>query len=556
MLSSELYKRLEDAVGPENISQDMAILESYTWQSFLEIIGQTDGWNPYRPVAVVLPESTEEVQSIVRICNANGLQYKAYSTGFGVWSVIGDEKVVQIDLRRMDRILDIDDKNMFAVVEPYVSGAQLQAEAMKLGLNTHIIGAGCGTSPLASATSLMGYGWSGITTGYSARNVLGVEWVQPDGEILKLGSLGQDCSWFSGDGPGPSLRGVMRGYVGACGGLGVFTKAGLKLFNWPGPSEPEVEGLLIDTRVEIPETSGVYMCIFPNAEKFAEAGYKIAGAEIGYIHCKNAIGSTFSVNTPKLMNKIVKFPALKEALSAAQHVFQFIIAANSKREFEYQEKVLKQIIADTGGVLMETGGIPQVASVFWWGFIRASMSLLIFRRGGSFGTSFGALDGWDHPVYQSVAAAKIKQDFIDRGKLMDDLGDNSWGGIYEGSTGFGHQEELYMYDPRSPEQMEGAGEFLLQTLVETVKNNMGPGLAFAGGALVPEFFGPAINNYHTWLREIKKIFDANNASDPCFYISPEPERDLPRGLEKADPVIAAKLGELLANAFADGENQP
>ena len=42
----------------------------------------------------------------------------------------------------MDRILEIDEKNMFAVIEPYVIGATLQAEVMKVGLNTHIIGAG------------------------------------------------------------------------------------------------------------------------------------------------------------------------------------------------------------------------------------------------------------------------------------------------------------------------------------------------------------------------------------------------------------------------------
>ena len=39
--------------------------------------------------------------------------------------------VIVLDLRRMNRILEIDEKNMFAVVEPYVIGAQLQAEVMK-----------------------------------------------------------------------------------------------------------------------------------------------------------------------------------------------------------------------------------------------------------------------------------------------------------------------------------------------------------------------------------------------------------------------------------------
>ena len=54
----------------------------------------------------------------------------------------------------MDRILEIDEKNMFAVIEPYVIAATLQAEAMKVGLNCHMIGAGASCSPLAQLTSV------------------------------------------------------------------------------------------------------------------------------------------------------------------------------------------------------------------------------------------------------------------------------------------------------------------------------------------------------------------------------------------------------------------
>lgn len=199
-------------------------------QAFAEIVGQTSGWCPHRPAAVVLPGSTAEVQAVVRICLEHGLRLKAMSTGWGIWNMVSGEDVVQVDLRRMDRILEIDERNMYAVVEPYVSCAQLQAETMKRGLNCYIIGAGAGTSPLASATSLCGYGWSGLTTGYSARNLLGVEWVLPDGEVLRLGSHGSGLGWFSGDGPGPSLRGVARGFIGNCGSLGIFTACAVKPF--------------------------------------------------------------------------------------------------------------------------------------------------------------------------------------------------------------------------------------------------------------------------------------------------------------------------------------
>jgi FAD/FMN-containing dehydrogenase len=198
-----------------------AVLDCYAFQSL-----ENQGTMPWvvRPVVVALPVSTEEVQALVRICNRQGLKYKAFSTGWGAWCGPTTDNVVQIDLRRMNRILEIDEKNMYAVVEPYVCGAQLQAEAMKVGLNTHIIGAGPNCSPLASATSGWGVGHDGIYMSYSPRNLLGLEWVQPTGEILRLGAPGSGKGWFCGDGPGPSLRGTMRGYFGALSGMGVFTK--------------------------------------------------------------------------------------------------------------------------------------------------------------------------------------------------------------------------------------------------------------------------------------------------------------------------------------------
>jgi len=130
------------------------------------------------------------------------------------------DNTIQLDMMRMNRILEIDEKNMFAVVEPGVTYATLQAEAMKVGLNTHIIGAGASCSPLASATSYGGLGPDSLFMGTSNENMLGLEWVMPNGDIMKTGSLGSGAGWFCGEGPGPSIRGVVRGTSGAKGGMG------------------------------------------------------------------------------------------------------------------------------------------------------------------------------------------------------------------------------------------------------------------------------------------------------------------------------------------------
>jgi len=79
-LDSKVYRALEDVVGPENISQEPAILDSYAFQMGTKTIA-TRLWMP-RPEVVLLPGSVEEVQAIVKMCNRYQVKFKAFSTGY------------------------------------------------------------------------------------------------------------------------------------------------------------------------------------------------------------------------------------------------------------------------------------------------------------------------------------------------------------------------------------------------------------------------------------------------------------------------------------------
>ena len=142
-LSKDVYRALEDIVGPKYISDDPAFLDSYAFQWLAETVRPNQSHYMPRPVAVILPETTGEIQAITKICNKYKIKLKPISTGWYHWAapLKDDEDTIQLDLRRMNRILEIDEKNMVAIVEPYVICAQLQAEVMKLGLNLNIIGA-------------------------------------------------------------------------------------------------------------------------------------------------------------------------------------------------------------------------------------------------------------------------------------------------------------------------------------------------------------------------------------------------------------------------------
>ena len=135
------YKALEDIVGPEYITRDPVIMETYN-QVWANKVVFDEKWST-PPAAVLLPGSTEEVQAISRICNRYGISLKPFSSGFEIVATgLTHDAVVVLDLKRMDRILEIDVKNMIAVVEPYVSVYKLQLEVAKYGLYIGCIGAG------------------------------------------------------------------------------------------------------------------------------------------------------------------------------------------------------------------------------------------------------------------------------------------------------------------------------------------------------------------------------------------------------------------------------
>ena len=233
---------LEDIVGKQWVSTIPCVLDTYAYYMNPEIINK-DGsvWLP-RPAAVVLPRSTAEVQEIMRFCSTSQYMAKPISTGFHCAAAGSNDKVILIDLKRMNNVIEVDYQNQIAVVEPYVRAFDLQTDIVRKGLTCHIVSSGASHSLLASHAAAWGYGVSGSATSYSGRNLLGVEWVLPTGEVITLGSAGSGSGWFTADGPGPSLRGIVRGFSGTLGGLGVFTKAAIKLFKWDGPRDWEVVG--------------------------------------------------------------------------------------------------------------------------------------------------------------------------------------------------------------------------------------------------------------------------------------------------------------------------
>jgi glycolate oxidase len=515
-LERDAYKALEAVVGPRYVTEDPGILTGYHYSW-----GNPQGrWAPVPPVAVVLPENTKQVQGVIEVCGRYKLKFKAHSTGYCSLAFPGIEGSLMIDLRRMNKIIDIDQKNMFAVIEPYATAMQIQAEAMKQGLDCQIVSAGPTHSPLASCTSVWGIGGKGLTQSWNERNLFGVEWVLPTGDVVRLGSPAVGAGWFTADGPGPSLRGIMRGPTGAFGGNGVFTRIGLKLYPWPGEGRIENTGEHPQIGMKIPENMHFAMPYWKNWEDMIDATYKIVDNGVAFSVLRmppDCLGWYFT-ETNDAFRQAFRDNTLPVNRKDHEHHWQTIIAGHSKREFEYRKEVFEQIVKDTGGRYIDL--TPEQKEFLFSANVRVSYAPRVFRPTGDFSTSYGheesiALAGKLHRTGERIIAK-----YIGPGKLLDHGPEGFWTWLNEGRSL--HSENAFAAYTGNP--MEGAVAGYLMEATMSI-NTEGLGVHILPGYLGPfaDILGMANFNANRWMRRVKyEVVDPDNLADHTGYIYPEP----------------------------------
>ena len=276
MAFSEIaFKALQDVVGEGNVTTDPVVCQSYSRVQWTAdgCVQRSQLGVGMRPDCVVLPRSTEEVQSIIKLANRYDFVFIPRGTGM-INSALPNptqramgKGIVIIDPKHMDKILKIDKNNMYMVIEPYVNFAACQAEAMKVGCTVAIAPAGAQISALANIQWHGAYGNSWVS-GLGSNQLLSFEVVLPTGEILRSGNIAQEGAeedWVWNDGPGPDLRGFFRGaQFGHAGGMGMVTKISMRLFPWPGPSVFPTQGDAVEKESHLPKDKvRWYMIDFP-----------------------------------------------------------------------------------------------------------------------------------------------------------------------------------------------------------------------------------------------------------------------------------------------------
>ena len=474
-LTDKQYKEFEAIVGRRNISRDPAVLDGYRYNlshTAIHLGPHFDVLTP-RGIAVLMPGSTEEVQAIVKLCNRYKIKYKPSSTFWSAQGYPNQDNTLVLDMRRMDRILEIDPKNMVAVVEPGVIGATLQAETMKVGLNCHIQGSGCSCSILAGATAWLGSGPGNLYAGWQYENLLGAEWVLPTGEVVKTGSLGyDDDAWYCGEGPGPSMRGVMRGMFGTKGSLGIFTKCAVKLHAWPGPRDYSVSGKAPAYTASLPDNFRAYTLAFPDWKAWADTAHLLWENGIGYTAHRqfNFLGRdlkwgmiqilTDPEKTISDLESLMNEPDYKEKNDSMRIDFQMIMAGMTERDFRWQEETLEEILSMTGGWKVECMENEKMRNYTLLYLLRLGHKSLNLVYGGGYDGNFGMINAIDFGAQRAEEAGAFKREWEKKGQIVAGGGDCMMGPIGgQGGGGTGLWENFTCFDSSDRDSTDGALAF-------------------------------------------------------------------------------------------------
>src|ERR1700730_19085550 len=168
------------------------------------------------PDVVLFPETRDQVVDIVKTCNEFRVPFVPRGAGTslsGGWLPVGGG--VMIALTRMKRILEVNYRDRYAVVEPGV---------VNLWLSNHLRGQGYHYAPDPSSQGACTIGGHGATNsggphtlkyGVTVNHVLGLELVLPDGRVVRTGGPVEDS-------PGYDLTGTI---VGSEGTFGIAARA-------------------------------------------------------------------------------------------------------------------------------------------------------------------------------------------------------------------------------------------------------------------------------------------------------------------------------------------
>lgn len=246
---------------PGRVLAGADILEDYAHDEMTE-------YGRFQPEVVLLAGSTEEIAQALRYCNGRRLPVTIRGAGTGLCGgCVPTLGGVLLSTEQMNRLLEIDDKNMTATVEPGLLLMEFQRQLEDTGL-FYPPDPGEKSATLGGNAMTNAGGMRAVRYGVTRDYVLGMQVVLADGRVLELGGkIVKNASGYS----------LLHLMIGSEGTLGVLTRLTVKLL-----PEPKVNLSLLapfeDLARCVESVPKALACGEPTAVEFMEQGV-IAAAE-------------------------------------------------------------------------------------------------------------------------------------------------------------------------------------------------------------------------------------------------------------------------------------
>lgn len=212
----ELINELRRFLPPEHIIADQASLRAY----------ECDGLTAYkqRPMLVALPDTTQQVSQILRVCRDLGVKIVPRGAGTSLsGGALPVADGLMIGLAKFNQILEIDYHNRCAVVQSGVTNLAISEAVRSHGFYYAPDPSSQIACTIGGNVAENSGGVHCLKYGLTTHNILGLECVVPDGRVIRLGGKALDSAGYD-------LIGVLTGSEGL---LAVITEVTVKILPRP-----------------------------------------------------------------------------------------------------------------------------------------------------------------------------------------------------------------------------------------------------------------------------------------------------------------------------------
>lgn len=324
----------QSIVGEANVYSDKAHLRAYSYDATRE---------RFEPDAVVFPNNEEEVSKLLAYCNEKQISItpRGNGSGFTGGSLPSKGGIILSLEKYMNNIIEIDEQNMVAVVQPGVINKELQHAVEERGLFYPPDPASMDYTTLGGNVSENAGGMRAAKYGITKDYVMALRAVLPNGDIIRAGKK------TIKDVAGYNIAGIL---IASEGTLAVITEITLKL-------------------IPKPKVHKTAMGIFPNVNDAMNAVYKSLAAG-----CK-------PVAMEFLDSLVVKAVEEKFSLGLPANAGAILVSdidGDMVEEIDHQMRLLEDNFKKNGAIDFTIAKDEHEAKDIWFARRNASQSITIY----------------------------------------------------------------------------------------------------------------------------------------------------------------------------------